>query len=235
MQPLILFEDPNVLVVSKPAGLLSQPDDTSKGAPVPSIVDWARDYLGRPYVGLVHRLDRNTSGALLIAKRTKAARRLTDALQGGHVRRTYLSVFGGKLSDPFFWENWMKKDSKKNKSHVSSQKKEGFKKAILVGQPIRSLEIDGNPFTAVHIRLETGRPHQIRAQSSYHGHPVLGDAKYDGYSEDWILKRPALHSYSIEFPHPISKEILSFQAPVPEELKDWLEGDVPPVPQPDEL
>src|SRR6185312_17156504 len=84
--PKILFEDQHLIVLSKPAGLLSQGEKTGDE----NLVDWLRTYLGRPYVGLVHRLDRNTSGIMVVAKRTKSAQRLTDALQKGDLHRSYL-------------------------------------------------------------------------------------------------------------------------------------------------
>src|SRR6476646_8222582 len=92
LTPKIIFEDPNLIVLSKPAGLLSQGEH--KGDP--NLVDWLRIYLGRPYVGLVHRLDRNTSGIMVVAKRTKAAQRLTEQLQSGKLERTYLAWLEGK-------------------------------------------------------------------------------------------------------------------------------------------
>src|SRR4051812_21602955 len=101
--PKILFEDPHLLVLDKPAGLLSQGEKTGDE----NLVDWLRQYLGRPYVGLVHRLDRNTSGVMVIAKRTKSASRLTEALQAGKIDRSYLAWVEGRLERPVRWEHYL--------------------------------------------------------------------------------------------------------------------------------
>src|SRR3954468_14683249 len=89
--PRILFEDTHLIVLAKPAGLLSQGEHTGGE----NLVDWLREYLGRPYVGLVHRLDRNTSGIMIVAKRTKSANRLTEALREGALEREYLAWVEG--------------------------------------------------------------------------------------------------------------------------------------------
>src|SRR6476620_8069363 len=106
--PKIIFEDQHLIVLSKPAGLLSQGEH--KGDE--NLVDWLRAYLGRPYVGLVHRLDRNTSGLMVVAKRTKSAQRLTDSLQKGDLERTYLAWLVGNLKETVQWQHSLVKDPK---------------------------------------------------------------------------------------------------------------------------
>src|SRR6185437_13087446 len=91
--PEILYEDTHLIVLSKPAGMLSQGEITGSR----NLVDWLRSYLDRHYVGLIHRLDRNTSGAMVIAKRTKSAQRLTASLEKGEIARSYLAWVQGKL------------------------------------------------------------------------------------------------------------------------------------------
>ena len=93
MNPKIIFEDKNIIVLDKPAGLLSQGDISGEK----NLVDWLRRLLGRHYVGLVHRLDRNTSGIMVVAKRTKAAKRLSASLQEGQLNRIYLAWIIGNL------------------------------------------------------------------------------------------------------------------------------------------
>ena len=102
--PKIIYEDTHLVVLSKPAGLLSQGEKTGDI----NLVDWLRDYFGRHYVGLVHRLDRNTSGIMVVAKRTKAAQRLTLALQKGELNRIYRAWLIGTLSQPVRWKHFLK-------------------------------------------------------------------------------------------------------------------------------
>lgn len=112
--PPILFEDAHLVVLCKPAGLLSQGEHTGDN----NLVDHLRKYFGRHYVGLVHRLDRNTSGIMVVAKRSKSAERLTKALQTGTLRRSYLGwiegvLFSGKNKEtPLVWEDWLYRDEK---------------------------------------------------------------------------------------------------------------------------
>jgi 23S rRNA pseudouridine1911/1915/1917 synthase len=215
----IYYEDPHLIVLSKPSGLLSQGE--KKGDP--NLVDALRDYLGRPYVGLIHRLDRNTSGIMIVAKRSKSAQRLTTALQQGEIRRTYLAWLVGELHSAQSWTHELKKNEKTNQVSVV---RFGGKSASLFVHPVRYAQIQGTRLTLAEFELQTGRSHQIRVQSAFEGFPVLGDQKYGKHSSAPphspllpSFNRLALHSYHIEFPHPISKEILKFESPLPEELQ----------------
>ncbi len=209
----ILFEDVHLVVVSKPAGLLSQGEESG----AENLVDKMRKHFGRHYVGLVHRLDRNTSGLMVIAKRTKAADRLTQSLQKGELKRNYVAILCGDLRNECRWSHYLLKDEKENKSQVVSKDREGSKLAVLGVRPLKNLRIKGEAFTLGEFVLETGRSHQIRAQASYEGYPLLGDKKY-GAKSQLQFDRPALHSISIEFPHPMTKEVLHFEDSLPDDM-----------------
>lgn len=209
LNPRILFEDPHLIVLSKPAGLLSQGEHHGD----PNLVDWLRVYLKRNYVGLVHRLDRNTSGIMIVAKRTKSAQRLTDALQKGEIKRKYLAWLIGDLKAAKRWEHLLEKDSQKNLVRVVTS---GGKNAALSVIPKGSGRWEQTQLTLAEFELETGRSHQIRVQAAYEGYPLLGDTKYTKKTS--TFPRVALHSFSLEFPHPMSKEILKFQDPLPSDL-----------------
>ncbi|MDP3921559.1 MAG: RluA family pseudouridine synthase [Candidatus Omnitrophota bacterium] len=213
LSPNILFEDSHLMVLSKPAGLLSQGE--IKGDP--NLVDWARQYLGRHYVGLIHRLDRNTSGLMLVAKRTKAARRLTDALQAGQICRTYLGWVLGPMKSAVRWSHCLAKDERKNQVRVLAKSGERGKSAVLSAKPVASGRWKGQAITLVAFNLETGRSHQIRAQAAYEGFPILGDSKYGAPKN---FPRPALHSAQISFPHPMTKEAMSFRDELPVDMKE---------------
>lgn len=212
--PKIIFEDSHLIVVDKPAGLLSQED--ASGAP--TMVDWLRKHFGRHYVGTIHRLDRNTSGIMIFAKRTKAASRLSEALRENKIHRTYLAWLHGSIRDPQTWVHWLLKDENKNTVKVVSQKTHGAKEAVLSLKPLRYAEKNGKKLTLTEIQHETGRSHQIRVQCAAKGFPLAGDVKY-GVPGDPTFVRPALHSASVSFPHPMTGEIRSYIAELPSDLK----------------
>lgn len=213
LSPKILFEDTHLLVLSKPSGLLSQGEKTGD----PNLVDYLRAYLGRPYVGLVHRLDRNTSGLMVVAKRTKSAQRLTESLQKGDLVRTYLAWLIGTLSAPVQWKHQLEKNTDTNTVRVVSR---GGKSAALTASPVASGHYGNTPLTLVRFQLETGRSHQIRVQAAYEKLPLLGDPKYGPRQP--LFERLALHSNQLQFPHPMSKEVLQFEDPLPPELHAFL-------------
>lgn len=219
MIPIIIFEDVHLIVISKPAGLLSQGEHTGDV----NVVDWLRERLGRPYVGLVHRLDRNTSGLMVVAKRTKAAQRLTESLQKDELKRVYRAWIVGHLSEAATWSHQLLKDERTNTVRVvrGTGGTGSGKRAILSVRPIQHLMYNNRyPLTLAEFILETGRSHQIRVQSAAEGFPVLGDHKYDGGKTTPMpdFPRTALHSFGLSFPHPMTKEILTFEDTWPADL-----------------
>jgi 23S rRNA pseudouridine1911/1915/1917 synthase len=210
--PKILFEDTHLIVLSKPAGMLSQGDISGDE----SLVDWLRKYVGRNYVGLVHRLDRNTSGLMIVGKRSKAANRLTESLQKGELARSYIAIVEGKTETQKNLQHYLLKNEEKNEVRVVDKGTVQAKEARLSYNRLASTTVDGTDVSVLHVVLETGRGHQIRAQLSHEGHPLLGDAKYRSTIKK--PQRPALHSYSLKVPHPMSEDILDFKDSLPEDL-----------------
>lgn len=213
--PKVLFEDTHLAVFDKPSGLLSQGDASGE----PSLVDFCRTHFGRNYVGLIHRLDRNTSGIIVVAKRSKSANRLTESLQEGSMVRTYLAWLIGDVKKAETWEHRLVKDPKTNVVAVAKSAKEG-KAAKLTVRPISKLipdSVNAPCLTLCEFVLDTGRSHQIRVQSQASGYPLLGDTKYGG-KNPVSFPRMALHSHRVRFPHPMSEEVLSFECPLPDEL-----------------
>ena len=218
LAPTLLFEDTHLLVLDKPAGLLSQGEITGDE----NLVDWLRHYLGRPYVGLVHRLDRNTSGAIVVAKRTKSAQRLTEQLQSGKLERSYLAWLEGTMQPgEKRWRHLLRKDEVRNTVRVVTGNVPGAKEAALRVTPVGIGSWGGLELTLAEFRLETGRSHQIRVQASAEGFPLLGDVKYGTAVESKANRafgRPALHSFHVSFEHPMSHERMTFEAPLPEDM-----------------
>jgi 23S rRNA pseudouridine1911/1915/1917 synthase len=209
----ILFEDQHLIVLSKAAGVLSQSDHSGEA----SLVDLLRDYFGRHYVGLLHRLDRNTTGLMIVAKRSKSAERLTEQLQKGELTRTYHAILYGDLytklaeNGSVRWEHWLFKNESTNEVKIVNPHTPKAKHATLTVTPIQLLNAEGTAVTLAKFELETGRSHQIRVQSQASGHPLIGDAKYGHAKSMALFPRPALHSSQIEFYHPISREKMAFQ------------------------
>ncbi len=214
--PEIIFEDTHLIVISKPAGLLSQGE--VKGDL--NLVDWLRAYFGRHYVGLIHRLDRNTSGLMVAAKRSKAAARLSAALQAGEIRRVYWAWLCGRLDQPAQWRHWLCKDEATNQVRAYRSKKPETKEAVLAVKPLDHKTRQGQEVTLAEFWLETGRSHQVRVQSACEGFPLAGDLKYGAQQKcAALINRPALHSALLEFPHPMSGEVLRFKKELPEDMR----------------
>jgi 23S rRNA pseudouridine1911/1915/1917 synthase len=220
-----LFEDVHLIVLDKPAGLLSQGDSSQEA----SLVDLLRQWFGRHYVGLVHRLDRNTSGIMVVAKRSKAAERLTLQLQDGRLERRYLAwVEGvpGPEGSVHRYENWLIKDEAANESRaypsLAPKPAPNARRAALELRVLKNGSRSGVALSLCEFRLETGRSHQIRVQAAFHGHPLVGDRKYGSRV---AFPRPALHSHWIAFEHPISHERLEFECPPPEDFASLTQPD----------
>ena len=202
----VQFEDQHLLVLEKPAGLLSQGD--ASGAK--NLVDLLRIRFGRPYVGLIHRLDRNTSGLMIVAKRTKAAERLTTQLQNGKLVRKYRALLEGRLETDsgreFSWTDWLIKNESTNLVSRARENQAGAKVAHLSGAVLGYPSFKEMEFTGVELELETGRSHQIRAQSALRGHPIAGDFKYGSEARGLSFlyhQQLALHSCYLSFDHPM--------------------------------
>jgi 23S rRNA pseudouridine1911/1915/1917 synthase len=203
-----IYEDQHLLVLSKPAGLLSQGDISGDE----NLVDVLRARFGRNYVGLVHRLDRNTTGLMVVAKRSKAAERLTSQLQSGELVRQYHAILFGKFEGVQRWEHSLLKNESTNEVRVVSPNSKGAKLAVLKASAVKNLihPQTQDLLTLAKFELETGRSHQIRVQSAAMHHPLIGDTKYGSAKSLTLFSRPALHSCFLAFTHPLSKEKLEF-------------------------
>ncbi len=212
----ILFEDQHLIVLSKPPGLLSQGESTGEE----NLVDYLRKYFGRHYVGLVHRLDRNTSGLMVVAKRSKSADRLSQQLKAGDLVRKYHAILWGELSEHEHWEHWLLKNEATNEVRTVPPGTAGAKLASLQVRALKKFSHpkSGDVLTYAEFELETGRGHQIRAQSAAMHHFLIGDSKYGNSKSNALFHRPALHSCYLSFLHPISKEKMTFSEPYP---SDW--------------
>ena len=212
----VIYEDNHILVVNKTAGLLVQGDKTGDK----SILDLAKKYIknkyqkpGAVFLGLVHRLDRPTTGVIVLARTSKALSRLSQQFKERKTKKIYRAIVSGTPETKATLEHYLKKKSLKNKSFHYPKNTPNTKKAILHYRSVKQLK----SYHVLDIELETGRHHQIRAQLAAVGLHIKGDLKYGA-------KRPNkngsihLHALSITLIHPTKKEEMTFIAPTPNDV-----------------
>jgi len=215
-RPEVIFEDNQIIVAVKPAGVLSQADDSG----MPDMLTMLKAYIkekynkpGNVYLGLLHRLDRPVSGVMVFARTSKAASRISDQIRKREMTKIYRAVVEGEMEETEGrLENWCTKDGKHNITTVSDRPLNSeSKKAALRYRLIDRAEYKGKMISLIKVELETGRSHQIRAQMAHCGHPLLGDAKYGTglYKGDICLQ-----SCLIGFKHPVKNEYIEFEMPL---------------------
>ncbi len=218
MNLMVVHEDNHLLVVNKPAGLLVQGDQSGDR----TLTDEAKAYLrekyqkpGNVYLGLVHRLDRNVSGVVVLARTSKAAARLSASFRDKKVQKTYRAVVAGCPDKPagelIAWLG--AKGDSRGVTRAANHSFDGARESLL---NYRVLETRGK-FSLLEIYPITGRRHQIRAQLALVGCPLVGDLKY-GSKKRLPDHRIALHAIKLEFKHPVGAKPVGFEVPVPEDF-----------------
>ena len=206
----VIFEDNHIIIINKIPGELVQSDKTGDT----SLSDSIKNYLkiknnkpGSAYLGLVHRLDRPTSGILVFAKTSKALARLNNQFKLRLTKKIYWALVDKKIPKNYTsLSNWMTRNRKKNKSKAHINKVPESKFAQLNLKRIKEFK----KYCLLEIELLSGRHHQIRAQLSSIGFPIQGDIKY-GSPKANKDKSISLHSKSLSFTHPVSKKKLIFE------------------------
>jgi 23S rRNA pseudouridine1911/1915/1917 synthase len=210
----ILHEDNHVIVVNKEVGELVQGDETGDSTLGDAIKAYLRIKYKKPgeaFLGVVHRLDRPTTGAVMFAKTSKGLSRMTEAFRERQVEKIYWALVEKQPpADAGTLKHWLFKDKKNNKAIVYKKPRGDAKEAILHYELIGHI----TDHYLLEIKLETGRPHQIRAQLATMGCPITGDAKY-GYHHVLKDKGIALHARNLNFTHPTTKERVELIAPTP--------------------
>ena len=209
----VIYEDNHILVVNKTAGLLVQGDQTGDK----SLVDIAKLYIknkyqkpGDVFLGLVHRLDRPTSGVIVLARTSKALKRLNRQFKDRVPKKIYRAVVSGTPKSSAKLEHYLKKNSSQNKSFHYNEITPNTKHAILHYRHVKSLK----SYHVLEVELETGRHHQIRAQLAAVGLHIKGDLKY-GSKRTNPNGSIHLHARSLQFVHPTKKEEMKFVASYP--------------------
>lgn len=212
----VLYEDNHIIVVNKRAGDIVQGDKTGDKPLSDVVKDYIAEKYNKPgnvYLGVVHRLDRPTTGIVLFSKTSKALPRLNKLFAEKSAKKTYWTLVKNippKTEDTL--THWLKKNPKKNKSTAFTKNTDGSKKAILHYKLIQELE----NFYLLKIDLETGRHHQIRAQLASIGCPIKGDLKY-GFNRSNKDASISLHARTLSFIHPVKKNPIFIEAPLPKD------------------
>lgn len=205
----ILYEDPHVLLINKPVGMLSQPADDG----MPSLVDYLTGYLlttgkltendlATFHPSVCNRLDRNTSGIITAGKSLAGLQELSALFHDRTIHKDYLCLVHGQVKEEKNIKGYLQKDTKCNKVRVLSEVQEG---ALPIETRYIPLQTNGS-VTLLQVRLMTGRAHQVRAHLASIGYPILGDGKYGSaqvngsYRELFRLKHQLLHAWRLEFP-----------------------------------
>ncbi len=225
--PAVLYEDNHLLALNKPAGLPSQPDDSGD----PSLVDWGKDWLrakyakpGNIYLALLHRLDRPTSGIVLLAKTDKAAKRMAERFRLREVEKTYYALVEGadSLADEGGAEDRLEASGSGGMRIARGAAGAKAKRALLSW---RVLAREAGGRALLEIALHTGVKHQIRCQLAARGAPVVGDFRYGPKGAparpDPVAGGRAilLHAGRVAFSHPVRGERLALSAPPPDVWK----------------
>lgn len=219
-QSQILYEDNHLLVINKKVGQLVQGDKTGDQSLLDSIKNFIKTRDQKPgnvFLGLVHRIDRPTSGLVIYAKTSKALSRLTQMVKNREIQKTYWALVPKEMiPQSQRLVHFLKKNEKNNKAIVFPRETEGAKEAILSYSVLKILD----NYQLLEIDLETGRHHQIRAQLSKIGIPIKGDLKY-GAPRSNPDGGISLHARKLEFVHPVTKENIEIIAPVPQNDAVW--------------
>ncbi len=220
----VLFEDEALLVVDKPSGLTAQPTEGRVGE---SLVDLVSARLGRP-AGLVHRLDRETSGVTVFGKTPQATTALAGQFREGQARKRYLAATGPGLAPSGTVDLPLSKDPSRPGRWRASRAANGVS-ALTEFFTLYA----GEEFCLVELLPRTGRTHQLRAHLTALGAPILGDARYGGAARaaGLLAARCLLHAQALELSHPRTGAPVRFEAPVPEDLRAFFTAAAVPIPQ----
>lgn len=210
----VVYEDNHIIVVNKTASEIVQGDKTGDTPLSETVKQYLKEKYNKPgnvFLGVTHRLDRPVSGLVVFAKTSKALSRLNDMFRNGDVKKTYWAIVRNQPQAPEGeLTHWLVRNEKQNKSYAYDKEVKDSKKAILCYKEIGHSQ----NYHLLEVDLKTGRHHQIRCQLAKMGCPIKGDLKYGSprSNPDGSI---CLHARRISFIHPVSKESIEIEAPVP--------------------
>jgi len=224
----VLYEDEHLLVIAKPPGIVVHPGSGHKdGTLVHGLLDHCENLSGisgveRP--GIVHRLDKDTSGVMVVAKDDKSHQGLVELFKSRQVKKVYHAIIAGR---PRIQKGCLSRSIGRHRSNRRKMAvlEHGGREAVTCWTVLEELP---NNLTYIEVRPETGRTHQIRVHMAYLGHPVAGDELYGGKKLDVLqekitVERQCLHAYSLSFRHPVSGELMEYFSPLWPDIQQTLE------------
>ena len=218
----VIYEDSDIVVVNKPKGMVVHPGNGNlDGTLVNAIMAKCGDSLsgigGEIRPGIVHRIDKDTSGLLIVAKNDKAHVNLSEQIKAHKVKKTYIALVRGVVR-----ENEATIDMPIGRSKTDRKKmavcKDG-KNAVTHIKVLKRWE----HYTLLQVNIETGRTHQIRVHLSYIGYPIIGDYTYSNGKNEFGVVGQCLHAQKLEFKHPITNKIMELEAPLPEYFQEMIQ------------
>lgn len=214
IQMKVVYEDNHLIIVFKESGEIVQGDKTGDVPLSETVKAYIKDKYHKPgnvFLGVVHRLDRPVAGLVVFARTSKALSRLNEMFRKGEIHKTYWAITKQCPAEAqATLTNWLTRNERQNKSYVYDREVPGAKKSILEYRVIGH----SDRYHLLEIRLMTGRHHQIRSQLAHIGCPIKGDLKYgaERSNPDGSI---SLLSHHVEFVHPVSKETISLDSPLP--------------------
>ena len=217
----IIYEDNDILVVNKPKGMVVHPAvGNPDGTLVNAVMAHCKGNLsgigGELRPGIVHRLDKDTSGLIIVAKNDKAHINLSEQIQNREVKKVYLALVRGIITENEATINMPIARSTKDRKKMAVDKK--GKVAITHFKVLKRFE----KYTYLEVAIETGRTHQIRVHMAEIGHPVVGDYTYSNGKNEFNIQGQMLHAKSLDFKHPITGKPIHLEAPLPEYFSEIL-------------
>ena len=210
----VVYEDTHIIIVNKTASEIVQGDKTGDTPLSETVKQYLKEKYNKPgnvFIGVTHRLDRPVSGLVVFARTSKALARLNDMFRKGEVKKTYWALVKNTPKEPEGeLTHYLVRNEKQNKSYAYDTEKPGSKMAVLHYKTIAH----SDNYCLLEVDLKTGRHHQIRCQLAKMGCPIKGDLKY-GYPRSNPDGSICLHARRVHFIHPVSKEPIDVEAPVP--------------------
>ena len=215
----IIYEDKDIIVVNKPKGMVVHPaNGNPDGTLVNAIMAICKDSLsgigGELRPGIVHRLDKDTSGLLIIAKNDKAHVNMSEQIKNHQVKKTYIALVRGAIKENEATINMPIGRSTSDRKKMAVNK--NGKEAITHIKVLKRYD----KYTLLEVNIETGRTHQIRVHLSHIGYPIIGDYTYSNGKNEFGVVGQCLHARKLEFKHPITNKEMKLEAPIPEYFKN---------------
>ena len=217
----IIYEDSDIIVINKPKGMVVHPaNGNPDGTLVNAILSICKNSLsgigGELRPGIVHRLDKDTSGLIIVAKNDKAHINMSEQIKERNVKKTYIALVRGNVPEEEATINMPIGRSTKDRKKMAVTK--NGKQAITHFKVLKRY----SKYTLLEIKIETGRTHQIRVHMAEIGYPVVGDAVYSNGKNEFGIEGQMLHAYKLEFMHPITNKHMELTAPLPHYFEEIL-------------